>query len=474
MTPSRNKDEGTACRGIALFLLGLYLLVSGLGFYSTDGETMARATWAIVDKGRLSVPCDPALPSAVEGREGRCYSRYGLGQPLAAVPLYLVGKGVSLLLPHLHPGEVLLFTLARLNQFVTALACGVVCGLGAILYRSTRMGAGLALVFGLSTLALPYSRFYFNEPLTLLGLTVALLGLLNYRHNRHAGWLWAGGAGFGLAVLTRTASALLLPPFLVYLWFADEGDFRIARLKRAACFLLPIALMGAIQLAYQWWAFGAPWTGGYRGEGWQTALWLGLYGLLFSPGKSLFLFTPLVLLSAWGLARWTHERRRRDAALFAACFFLWLLFHAGWWTWHGGWSWGPRFMVPVLPFLILPVGSLWRLGRGLRAAIVLLAAVGFVVQLGGLLVNFGDYMLWINDEDKVLFNPAFTPLIGHWRLLLNGVRPDLAVMIMPVWGAIIWAAICGLLMAAGMHWSGILRTEGRTATYEETAHEGSR
>ena len=470
----RSSRPTLCCLGVALFFLGVYLLVSGQGFYSTDGETMLRATWAIVDKGRLSMPCDPGQPSAIEGRDGQCYSRYGLGQPLAAIPLYLAGKGVSVLFPQLDYGEVLRFTMTRFNQLVMALVCGVMCALGLTLYRSARMGVGLALLFGLSTLALPYSRFYFNEPLALLGFSIALLGALNYRQEARAKWLIVGGAGFGLAVLTRTVSALLLPAFLVYLWFADSpraerrvrhserseesheidaGDAQAGRFQaqagRIVIFLTPIVALGMVQVAYQWWAFGDPLSGGYRGEGWQTPLWLGLYGLLFSPGKSLLLFVPLSLLSAWGWVYWIGAGRRREALLFISCFLLWLLFHAGWWTWHGGWSWGPRFMASMLPFLILPIGSLWRLGNGARIAIIVLALAGFAVQLGGVLVNFGDYMLWINDEDKILFNPAFTPLVGHWRMLLSGARPDLAVLNMPRWGMAVWAAVCGLLIWVG-------------------------
>ncbi len=119
--PPSGGKRATVCVGVILFFLGVYLLLGGQGFYSTDGETMARVTWAIVDKGRLSVPCDSGLPSAIQGRNGRCYSRYGLGQPLAAIPLYLVGKGISALFPHLDYADVLSFALARLNQFVTAL-----------------------------------------------------------------------------------------------------------------------------------------------------------------------------------------------------------------------------------------------------------------------------------------------------------------------------------------------------------------
>ena len=170
---------------------------------------------------------------------------------------------------------------------------------------------------------------------------------------------------------------------------------------------------------------------------------------MFSPGKSLLLFVPVVILAPWGWVRWFIEGRRREALLFVTAFVVWLLFHAGWWTWHGGWSWGPRFMVPMLPFLILPLGSLWRLGTGARIAIVVLALIGFLIQLGGVLVDFNDYMLWINDEDKILFNPAYLPILGHWRMLWNGETPNLAILNMPRWGAIAWGAVCGTLIIAG-------------------------
>ena len=453
-----DKGRWPVCLGVVLFFLGVYLFVGGEGFYSTDGETMLRTTWAIVDKGRLSVPCDPGQPSAIQGRDGRCYSRYGLGQPVAAVPLYLVGKAVHTLFPSLDYGEVLRFTMARLNQFIMALVCGMMCALGGLLYRSSRMGIGLALLFGMGTLALPYSRFYFNEPLTTLGFLIALYGVITHRCSGKRAWLFVGGAGFGLSVLTRTTSALILPLFLIDVWFADvlqTGDRETeqsctARAVQVVLFLLPVIALGLIQTGYQVWAFGNPFSGGYQDEGWQTPLLTGVYGLLFSPGKSLLLFVPVAILAPWGWARWFIEGRRREALLFVTAFVVWLLFHAGWWTWHGGWSWGPRFMVPMLPFLILPLGSLWRLGTGARVAVIVLALIGFLIQLGGVLMDFNDYMLWINDEDKILFSPAYLPILGHWRMVWNGEAVNLAILNMPRWTTIAWVTVCGTLIVAGV------------------------
>ena len=181
--------------------------------------------------------------------------------------------------------------------------------------------------------------------------------------------------------------------------------------------------------------------------------------MLLSPGKSLLLFVPLTLLAPWGWVRLAVQRRR-EAALFAAISIVWLLVHAGWWTWHGGWSWGPRFLVTIMPFLILPLGALWMdARREARWAIIALAVLGFAVELGGVAINFGDYMMLINDEDKVLFNAAFSPLWGHWRMLLGGAMPDLALLRQPGVVQAAWGALACLLIVVGLWQAGRLSRE---------------
>ncbi|MFB0546696.1 MAG: hypothetical protein ACETWB_07285, partial [Anaerolineae bacterium] len=88
--------------------------------------------------------------------------------------------------------------------------------------------------------------------------------------------------------------------------------------------------------------------------------------------------------------------------------------------------WGPRFLVPTLPFLVLPLGALWRRGKWERLALIALGALSIPVQFLGVLVDFNDYMLWINDEEKILFWSGYSPLVGHLRFILNGGPLDLA------------------------------------------------
>ena len=38
---------------------------------------------------------------------------------------------------------------------------------------------------------------------------------------------------------------------------------------------------------------------------------------------------------------------------------LYFVVYAKWYMWHGGYSWGPRFLVPVIPFVSLVAGAGW-------------------------------------------------------------------------------------------------------------------
>ena len=81
-----------------------YVLTGNSRITSGDGETMFQVTRAL-GRGRVDLPpgilppvdtvlassTDTQIPYTLIGRDGHTYSKYGLGQSLAALPLYLAG-----------------------------------------------------------------------------------------------------------------------------------------------------------------------------------------------------------------------------------------------------------------------------------------------------------------------------------------------------------------------------------------------
>lgn len=96
---------------------------------------------------------------------------------------------------------------------------------------------------------------------------------------------------------------------------------------------------------------------------WVTP-WQGLAGFLVSPGKGIFWFAPVIIA---GLCCWPgfHRRYRRLSILLIVM----ILARVGALVcrsdWHGGFCLGPRHLLPVIPFFLIPIGCyLARLFRG--------------------------------------------------------------------------------------------------------------
>jgi hypothetical protein len=167
-------------------------------------------------------------------------------------------------------------------------------------------------------------------------------------------------------------------------------------LHRVVCGALPLGLLFA---AYNWVIFHTPFPAGYRyhveyhdvhGQGFMGftgPTWAALYGITLSPYRGLFFLSPVLLLSLPGIALlWRDPRFRSTAVLVAALLMGFLLYVASYLYWSGGDAVGPRFLVPLVPFLMLPVARAWsewsvhRIGRPALWALLLISALNVWTQ----------------------------------------------------------------------------------------------
>jgi len=112
-----------------------------------------------------------------------------------------------------------------------------------------------------------------------------------------------------------------------------------------------LSIAPAIEIAYNMYRFGHP-VVSYSREYSVGQLVTGLNGLLFSPGKSIFIYNPIILLAIPGFFLLWHKHRSWTVTVllgFSGC----LLLHSSIANFHGNYSWGPRYLNIYLPFLML-------------------------------------------------------------------------------------------------------------------------
>jgi hypothetical protein len=245
----------------------------------------------------------------------------------------------------------------------------------------------LALAFGLATIAFPYSNTLIQHQLAAFGVFTGFYLLWRVIYERaHVRWLWLVGLLFGLVAITDYPVVVM--GGIVFLWAALVYPQRL-NLYRVILGALPL---GLLFMAYNYTIFGTPMPVGYEYSTlWQDSHGTGFlsltmpslaryYGLTFSPIRGIFLISPFLLLFFPGLVlMWRRQSAQRSTtiAIFLAVFAL-LTFYASSVMWWGGHTVGPRYIVPIMPFMALPIifafNALLRRSWGIVLTSVLLVA----------------------------------------------------------------------------------------------------
>jgi len=427
---------------VFLFFLTAFLSVSSGIIASSDGVTIFNVTQAIVERGEISVSGD----NVSIGVGDKLYSRYGIALSAVAIPLYLLGKLVSFLIPAQFHSLILKGSVSATNAMVGGLVCLLFFLTGQELGYSPRVSFQLAMSFAFSTFFIVYAtKSFFTQPLEAFALLAAAYFLLKGRSEPSPRSLWLAGLFAGLGVLTKFAFIVNLPILTAYvLAISCKGR----RARDLTVFSAPVAVFFALALGYNYARFGSVLKTGYSvAAGFTTPLFVALYGLLFSSGKSLFLYAPIAVL---GLAsmRAFAKNYRREMWLLLGLFSVNLLMIAKYRDWGGEGSWGPRYLTLVLPCLVLPIGSVLASGSvAVRRGFLALSLVGVLVQFGGVSIHYGTYYRAIGEFPytaaisdplfmyKAHYVPNYSPAWGHlkmagqnWGKFLRGEKPTFTIM----------------------------------------------
>ena len=265
-----------------------------------------------------------------------------------------------------------------------------------------------ALGFGAATMAWPYAKLDFSEPASALFVLAALWCVLAVWGPAREGDLngqraasrrlivlgLAASASLLLAVVGKYTAALAAG-FVVVQWLLSSRVWRPGARRPALIFgaalLVPALVAGlavgllAFRLTGEKPIVLASGTGRLQEDWLALPFWTGFRGLVFSPGKSVFLYSPWLLLALPG-AWWLVRRHGMGATIFVALPALTVALYSMKLVWHGG-SWGPRYMLPIVPFMCvaaLPAIARLRSTAWGRAALGTLFAASVLIQVAGI------------------------------------------------------------------------------------------
>lgn len=364
--------------GFALVML----VVAATGFFVQDNRAnstsrlaltaaLAERQTVVIDDYEATLDVDRAE------KDGRIYSDKAPGQPFAAVPMWAIYRAVGgdpgtdpRLEGHLGlwwvtlwfaaiPGAILVLLM---HHYASAL-------IGA---AGPAVPAAIGLFAG--TILFPFSTLLFGHVLTA---TLIMASFLLLRSAKEPGAIRLAGFVAGAAIAVEYTVTLAV----VVLLAATAVRFG----NRAWSFVFGTVPAVAFLAAYHTIAFGGPFQNPYKFSVFQVhhdsfagigvpdpAL---LVEVLLGE-RGLLSLTPVVAVALAGLVIGRSQLPTFDLAVPLSILGVYLGFAAGWIDATGGWSPGPRHLLPAIPFLVGGLALAWaRWPRLARATAVYSAAV---------------------------------------------------------------------------------------------------
>jgi hypothetical protein len=408
-------------------LLGVFLIYSSWAtpFYTNDTLAAQVLPYSILENHTVYLDgYQDDIQSSTYGFRYYCtdgghyVSIFPLVLPVLITPLYILpvllkiplDGTVQMVMAHIASALV-----SALAVMFIYLACRYITG------RKIALLSALVFAFATNTWAISSQTLYAHGMSGLL--LAASIFLVMKNEKEPSQWnIVLLGLCSGLFVFNRPSDAFLVAPVFVYVvwYYRAKTGYYLA----AGC------LSGLSFLIYNLISFHNP-VGGYFINASRFILdpvMLSHYlGLLIAPNRGLFVFSPVLILAVFGF--WIIRHDRRPAGRFlqwsVVAMAVTIGIYASFDDWGGGETYGPRYLICLLPYLIIGLCIFFDdlakkpISKLVAAAIALLITVSVFVQVVGVFYypdhyspreewynTWNSYNPW-DPTDSVIINSLF-------------------------------------------------------------------
>jgi hypothetical protein len=348
-------------------------------------------------------------------RQGQRFMVYNPGQTILFIPIYYLAELTSNSEGTCYYKAA--FLVSFVNLIVHSICCFLLFKIALSIGASINKSYFVALVFCFTSYSFSFAQSTFEHHFEMFFILLGyyFISVKNIKHN--SGLL--AGISIALGVIFRSTSVLALPGLLL-----------LANNKQRKYMIIGF-MPGLISiLFYNYYRFNNPFESGYdlawllaNGNGiafWSLArIPLSIFGFLFSPAKGLIFFSPTLIFGLLGIKKfWNKHHKFTFSVIILSVLYL-ILFSMNF-AWHGSiWSFGPRYILPILPFLYLPIIEINI--KNWFYPILFIAALGQVLLIT---VNYKRNLLEQNirfkgfDERQYIFSLGNIPYLVQMKQLI--------------------------------------------------------
>ena len=135
--------------------------------------------------------------------------------------------------------------------------------------------------------------------------------------------------------------------------------------------------------------------------------------LLFYPCSGLFFYSPILALSLVGLL-YMHKKHKLEANLIIFIFTLFLIYNSQILDWGAGSSFGPRFLYPIVSFLMLSLIFCFKKIK--LKLILLLTIISIIINLIGMQVLINEHLA---EGLPLRFSSDYKSRLATWQPISN-------------------------------------------------------
>lgn len=453
-----------------------YAFLAYGGVRSADSEIVFQTGQSLADRGTFAVSGLPTWPGfgIAKGIDGREYSVFGPLQSILLVPFIraaelIDGTGWYVHPPfdlpisfHVSPESIdasmngtplntepnaLRFLVSIFNVIVGALTVMIVFRLLRTLKLTPESSIIGAAAFGAGSMFQACPATMMTEPLSTLLAAWSFLCIIPTDNHISGRNLFISGAILGLALAAHATAALFIPFYLIFVFVVTKRNCKAVMIFLGGMFIPAVLLCW-----FNFSRFGNIFETGRTvdpdaieryGYGYFVAPWEGLLGLFGSAGKSIILYSPIVILGATG---WPvcYRKHRALALTVLGIVAARIIFIASRFDWNGGFCLGPRLLVPMLPFVLIPF-AVWvndKLASGDWRKLRIALGFAAICMIEQWYFSIGEIFTFYHGAVKaeldaglnilkgriVYFSPRYSPLIH----ILNSSRGPFALRWLPL------------------------------------------